>query len=163
MPRSHWVVATATVSLPMWTPPFICIKPIHDDTFAIATAMWTPPFDCIKPIYWQRYRCRCRHSVWTNFKKFSFALGRSISDFRFEITGLSSRIETSHKQKGQWCDKALPSIFSLEMVHCILFWVSKINEKKIFLNQHVLKLAIKNKATVSLKNVFCNRSVLFSN
>ena len=65
MQRSHWVAATATVSLPMWTSPFVCIKPIHNDTFAIATAMWTPPFDCNKPIYWQWYHCRC-HSVWMN-------------------------------------------------------------------------------------------------
>ena len=72
MQRSHWVAATATVSVPMWTPPFVCIKPIHDDTFAIATAMWTPPFDCIKPIYWQRYHCHCRHSVWMNLKREPF-------------------------------------------------------------------------------------------
>ena len=46
MQHSHWVAATAMVSLPMWTPPFVCIK----------------------PIYLQRYCCRCRHSVWTNLR-----------------------------------------------------------------------------------------------
>ena len=68
MQCSHWVAAMAMVLVPMWTPPFACIKPIHDDTFAVATAMWKSPFDCIQPIYWQWYRCRCLHPVWTNLK-----------------------------------------------------------------------------------------------
>ena len=48
---SHWVAATPMVSVSMWTPPFVCIKPIHDDTFAIGTATWTTPLDCIQPIH----------------------------------------------------------------------------------------------------------------
>ena len=27
---------------PTWTPPYVCIKYIHDNTFTIATAMWIP-------------------------------------------------------------------------------------------------------------------------
>ena len=65
--RNDW---TQTSRSPSWMRP--TLYPVHDDTFAVATAVWTPPFDCIKPIYWQRYRCRCHHSVWMNFKGFNW-------------------------------------------------------------------------------------------